>query len=78
MTLRTPRDLDALNRVLLELFGPSGPLKSFSVYFVDETKRNGFCILEMASPTPRSESISCLEFSMAEMIENAEEAKNEH
>jgi len=73
MKLRTSRDLDALNRVLLEMSGPPGPLKSFSVSF-NATKRKGFCILEMDPPLPDAEvgalgalglgNILCIEFSL--------------
>ena len=81
MRLRTSRDLDALNSVLLEMFGPSGPLKSFSVQF-NSTKKTGFCILEMMSPLPEPEvssagamgcgNVVCIEFSMPPMLEDAE------
>jgi len=88
MRLRTSRDLDALDSVLLEMFGPSGPLKSFSVQF-NSTKKTGFCILEMMSPLPESEARSvgalgvgnvlCIEFSMREIREDAErDEENAH
>ena|SRR5262245_50554942 len=71
--LRTSRDIDALNSVLLELFDPCGPLKSFSVSF-NATKESGFCILQLVSPLTKAEAravgglhlgkLLCLEFSL--------------
>ena len=71
MKLRTSGDLEALNRVLLELLGPSGPLLSFSVSF-NAGKKSGFCILELTPPLTEPEAkavgslrlgnLLCLEF----------------
>jgi hypothetical protein len=52
--LRAKPDVDAVRSAIVDLSGPSGPVKSYAVSF-DTTRRAVSCFLEMKSPMLESE-----------------------